>query len=248
MGGRRASRPPSKYEAGAGSGQGRREGRRDAPDRELKRAKLDEGAEKMQDAGAEEMVPISSVLGKLLRVVMELQAGKQKLRERATQLEGDPHGGVELEALRLQDGASAAQVRSQPLDVPARRVVPRCAACDALTAPPAMNRVPFWLGETFSDSIARMPSNTHARIMIECSMKQCTAVCSATWDQGGSDRFSTPRNFMSPATTATKVSWHFAALVMACSIISIQRRVSASSQPVPNPVDHVKSLSSACCC
>ena len=86
------------------------------------------------------------------------------------------------------------------------RVVPRCAACDALTAPPAMNRVPFWLGETFSDSIARMPSNTHARIMIECSMKQCTAVCSATWDQGRPDRSSTPRNFMSPATTASKVS------------------------------------------
>ena len=86
--GRRLSRPPSKYEAGAGSGQGRREGRRDAPVRELKRAKLDDGAEKMQDAGAEKMVPISSVLGKLLLVVMELQAGKQKLRDKASELEG----------------------------------------------------------------------------------------------------------------------------------------------------------------
>ena len=30
----------------------------------------------------------------------------------------------------------------------------------------------------------------------QCSMKQCTAACSAKWDQGGSDRFSTARNFM----------------------------------------------------
>ena len=81
--------------------------------------------------------------------------------------------------------------------------------------------------------------------MIEYSMKQCTAKGSATWDQGGSDVFSTPRNLMSPATTASKVSWHLAALAIACSIISIQRRVSASSQLVPNPVDHVKSLNSA---
>ena len=147
-----------------------------------------------------------------------------------------------LADLRL--GASTAQVRSQPLDVPARRATPRCAACDALTTPPATNRVPFWLGETFSDSIARMPSNTRARTMIECLMKQCTAVCSATWDQGRPDRSSTPRNFMSPATTASKVSWHLAALTIACSIISIQRRVSTSSQLVPNPVDHVKSFSS----
>ena len=76
-------------------------------------------------------------------------------------------------------------------------------------------------------------------------MKQCTAVSSATCDQGGSDRFSTPRNFMSLANTASKVSWYLAALAIACSIISIQRRVSASSQLVPNPVDHVKSLNSA---
>ena len=102
--GRRLSRPPSKYEAGAGSGQGRREGRRDAPVRELKRAKLDDGAEKMQDAGAEKMVPISSVLGKLLLVVMELQAGKQKLRDKASELESDGHVGAEPEALQLQDG------------------------------------------------------------------------------------------------------------------------------------------------
>ena len=87
-----------------------------------------------------------------------------------------------------------------------------------------------------------------ARTMIKCLMKQCTAVCFATWDQGGPDRSSTPKNFMSPATTASKVSWHLAALAIACSIISIQRRVSASSQLVPNPVDHVKSFSSASCC
>ena len=67
---------------------------------------------------------------------------------------------VKTRLAELRSGASAAQVRSQPLDVPARRVVPRCAACDALTAPPAMNRVPFWLGETFSDSIAR-PQELH---------------------------------------------------------------------------------------
>ena len=100
--GRRLSRPPSKYEAGAGSGQGRREGRRDAPVRELKRAKLDDGAEKMQDSGAEKMVPISSVLGKLLQVVVELQAGKQKLRDKASELVGDGPVGAELEALKLQ--------------------------------------------------------------------------------------------------------------------------------------------------
>ena len=102
--GRRLSRPPSKYEAGAGLGQGRREGRRDPPDRDLKRAKLDDGAEKMQDAGAEQMVPISSVLGKLLQVVVELQAGKQKLRDKASELVGDGPVGAELEALELQDG------------------------------------------------------------------------------------------------------------------------------------------------
>ena len=102
--GRRLSRPPSKYEAGAGSGQGRREGRRDAPVRELKRAKLDDGAEKMQDAGAEKMVPTSSVLDKLLQVVVELQAGKQKLRDKASELVGDGPVGAELEALKLQDG------------------------------------------------------------------------------------------------------------------------------------------------
>ena len=151
---------------------------------------------------------------------------------------------VKARLAELRSLASAAQVRSQPLDVPARRATPRCAACEALTAPPVMNRVPFWLGENVSDSIARMPSNTRARTMIECLMKQCTAVCSATWDQGRPDRSSTPRNFMSPATTASKVSWHLAALAIACSIISIQRRVSASSQLVPNPVDHVKSFSS----
>ena len=95
MDGRRLSRPPSKYEAGAGLGQGRREGRRDPPDRDLKRAKLDDGAEKMQDAGAEQMVPISSVLGKLLQVVVELQAGKQKLRDKASELVGDGPVGAE---------------------------------------------------------------------------------------------------------------------------------------------------------
>ena len=46
---------------------------------------------------------------------------------------------------------------------------------------------------------------------------------------------------MSPATTASKVLWHFDALAIAYSIILKQRRVSASSQLVPNPVDHVKS-------
>ena len=77
---------------------------------------------------------------------------------------------VKARLAELRSLASAAQVRSQPLDVPARRATPRCAACEALTAPPVMNRVPFWLGENVSDSIARMPSNTRARTMIECLM------------------------------------------------------------------------------
>ena len=50
------------------------------------------------------MVPISSVLGKLLHVVVELQAGKQKLRDKASELVGDGPVGAELEALKLQDG------------------------------------------------------------------------------------------------------------------------------------------------
>ena len=151
---------------------------------------------------------------------------------------------VKARIAELRSMASAAQVRSQPLDEPARHATPRCTACDALTATPAIFVYDFGWGKTFSGSIACMSSNTRARTMIECLIKQCTAVCSATWDQGGPDRSSTPRNFMSPATTGSKVSWHLAALAIACSIISIQRRVSASSQLVPNPVDHMKSFSS----
>ena len=89
------------------------------------------------------------------------------------------------------------------------RVVPRCAACDALTAPPAMNRVPFWLGETFSDSIAR-PQELHV-----------------------------PGHHRLKGVVAFGRAGHRVLLILK------QRRVSASSQLVPNPVDHVKSLSSA---
>ena len=95
---RRATKRPSVFEPGIGGGQGRRK----EDELELKRAKLDDGAEKKQDAGAEKMVPISSVLGKLLQVVVELQAGKQKLRDKASELVGDGPVGAELEALKLQ--------------------------------------------------------------------------------------------------------------------------------------------------
>ena len=83
---RRVSKRPNTFEPGIGGGQGRRK----EDELEGKRAKLGgPDASTSQDAGAEKMVPISSVLGKLLRVVMELQAGKQKLREQASELVGD---------------------------------------------------------------------------------------------------------------------------------------------------------------
>ena len=98
---RRVSKRPNTFEPGIGGGQGRRK----EDELEGKRAKLGgPDASTSQDAGAEKMVPISSVLGKLLRVVMELQAGKQKLREQASEPGGDGYGGVQLEVLRLQDG------------------------------------------------------------------------------------------------------------------------------------------------
>ena len=82
---RRATKRPNVFEPGIGGGQGRRK----EDELEGKRAKLGGPATSTsQDSGAEKMVPISSVLGKLLQVVVELQAGKQKLRDKASELEG----------------------------------------------------------------------------------------------------------------------------------------------------------------
>ena len=98
---RRATKRPNVFEPGIGGGQGRRK----EDELEGKRTKLGGPATSTsQDSGAEKMVPISSVLGKLLHVVVELQAGKQKLRDKASELESDGHVGAEPEALQLQDG------------------------------------------------------------------------------------------------------------------------------------------------
>ena len=98
---RRATKRPNVFEPGIGGGQGRRK----EDELEGKRTKLGGPATSTsQDSGAEKMVPISSVLGKLLQVVVELQAGKQKLRDKASELVGDGPVGAELEALKLQDG------------------------------------------------------------------------------------------------------------------------------------------------